>query len=76
MKIMLIQDGVEHLPESIVLKSVSHHRAGSALGDHSGIVRPDERIDPEERVALARYPEFSGCRPGIIAGSKHSLAIP
>jgi hypothetical protein len=60
MQIDLIDDCLEHLPERIVLKLVSYHRAGGYARDHLRVVRPDEGIDPKERISLASNPQLSG----------------
>lgn len=56
MQIQLADNGIEKLPQGIVLELIRHHRPGSDTGYHLGVVRPDERIYPEERISLAGYP--------------------
>ncbi len=75
MDIQLIHDRSEQLPERVVLELISHHRPGSDAWDHLGVVCPDERIDPEERVALARYPQFLGDFLRGVTSFKNPLAI-
>jgi hypothetical protein len=57
-KVMLVDNSAEQLPQGVVLKGVCHHRPCRYLGDHLGVVGPDKRIDPEQRISLARNPQF------------------